>query len=229
MPSQPLRELVAAACRVLQNEGQEHFNLGHVSAREPGGDRVVVKPSGLGLGEVTANDLVVSDFDGRKVEGELPLHGEMPIHLEIYRRRPDVMCVVHTHPLHVGALSASEARFEMLSQDSILFAKGVGYYPSARLVVTPEQGRALAECLGDLRAVVLKNHGIAIAGRSVQEAAVLALSFDRSVRLQLAAAQLGSLNPISPEEVKAMSDSFERSPGRLESLWEYALRKTASA
>jgi L-ribulose-5-phosphate 4-epimerase len=98
-PSLELRELVASACRILHNEGHEHFYLGHVSAREPGSNLVCVKPAGIGLGEVaSADDVVVMDLDGRKIEGARPLHHEMPIHTEIYRRRPDVNCVVHTHP-----------------------------------------------------------------------------------------------------------------------------------
>ncbi len=226
MSDQELRQLVAEACRILFHEGQEHFYLGHVSAREPGAERVYVKPTGIGLGEVAPEDVCVMDLDGHQLEGSRPLHHEMPIHTEIYKRRPDVGCVVHTHPFYAAAFAASNARFELVSQDSVLFARGIGSYPSAPLVVTAEQGRVLAECLADKSVVVLKNHGITVVGPSVQDATFLAVSFDRSLRLQLAASQLGPLNPITLEEARRMNDYFDRSyHGRVQATWDYLRRK----
>jgi ribulose-5-phosphate 4-epimerase/fuculose-1-phosphate aldolase len=225
-----LRELVATACRILDHEGHEHFNLGHVSVRLPDGEGILVKPSGLGLQEVWPDDLVVADLEGHKVQGERGLHHEMPIHTEIYRRRPDVQCVVHTHPLHAAAFSAAAEQFQMVSQDSVLFAAGVARYASARLVVTPGQGRELAEALGERSVVVLKNHGLAVVGPTVQDATFLAVSFERSLRVQLLARQFGAVDPIPPDEVEAMADYFENSyAGRVESAWQYLCRKLASA
>ncbi len=225
-PGAELRRLVADACRILASEGQDHFYLGHVSAREPGSSLICMKPSGIGLGEARADDLVVLDLDGRRIEGDRPIHHEVPIHVEIYRVRPDVNCVVHTHPFYAAAFAASHASFQMVSQDSVLFADGFGYYPHAELVVTPQQGRELAQRLDRHKLAVLKNHGIAVAASSVQDATFLAVSFDRSLRVQLAASQLGGVNPISPDEVAAMNAYFDRSyQGRVQVTWEYLLRK----
>jgi ribulose-5-phosphate 4-epimerase/fuculose-1-phosphate aldolase len=114
----------------------------------------------------------------------------------------------------------------MVSQDSVLFARGFGFYPSARLVVTAEQGRAMAEQLGEHALVVLKNHGIAVAASTVEDATFLAVSFDRSIRMQLLASQLGPVNPISPEEVDLMTDYFDTSyQGRVQTTWDYLRRK----
>src|SRR6266542_5785374 len=112
-PSLELRQRVVDACHVLFNEGQEHFHLGHVSAREPGSSVICAKPSGIGLGEVTVDDLATMTLDGEKLDGPRPLHQEMPIHTEIYRRRTDVTCVVHTHPFYAAALSATRAELTM--------------------------------------------------------------------------------------------------------------------
>jgi L-fuculose-phosphate aldolase len=229
-PTPELRQLVSAACRILENEGQEHFFLGHVSARMPGSHLVCVKPSGLGLGEIQPDDLVVVDLDGQRIEGERPIHNEMPIHLETYRARPDVTCVVHTHPFHAAAFSSAAAEFAMVSQDSVLFADGIGRYASPELVVSPEQGRRLADALGQRQVVVLKNHGITVVGPTVQEATFLAVSFDRSLRLQIAAAQLGPLDPIAPAEVTAMHTYFHtRYEGRVQTMWNYLLRRADRA
>jgi len=90
-----LKILVAQSCRILGMENMTREPAGHVSARIPGTDRFIIK--GRGLGEVALRytrpeDLVIADFDGTKVEGRADLNppGEIPIHLEILRARPDV-------------------------------------------------------------------------------------------------------------------------------------------
>lgn len=226
MPSdEELRLLVSQACRVLYAQGQEHFYLGHVSARAPGSERIWIKPTGLGLGEIRPDDVQACDLDGRQLTEGRPLHHEIPIHTEIYRRRPDVNCVVHTHPFHAAAYASAAADFKFVSQDSVLFADGVGFYPSAPLVVTPEQGRGVAEALGSRKVVVLKNHGIAAVGSDVANAVFLALSFDRSLRMQLTAGQFGPVAAMTDDEVREMNEYFDRSyGGRLEATWSYLLR-----
>jgi ribulose-5-phosphate 4-epimerase/fuculose-1-phosphate aldolase len=230
MEDRELRERLALACRVLFNEGQDHFYFGHLSVRASTGDGVWVKPAGLGLEEIQADDLALMDLDGRHLAGKHRLHNEMPIHNEIYRCRPDVQAVVHTHPFYAAALTATAARFEMVSQDSLPFAGGVGYYPSAELVMSAEQGRAVAAALGEHRAVLMKNHGIAVVADSIEQAAVWAASLERSCRLQLAASQLGPLAPIAADEVERMYERFEHGyAGRNEAIWRYLVRKAERA
>jgi L-fuculose-phosphate aldolase len=222
--------MVSRACKILYAAGQEHFYLGHVSAREPGSGKIWVKPSGLGLGEIEPDDVVACDLDCRQLEGKRSLHHEMPIHTEIYRRRPDVTCVVHTHPFYAAAYASARASFQMVSQDSVLFTAGIGHYDSAKLVVTREQGERLADTLGAGNAVVLKNHGIAVADSSVEGAVFLALSFDRSMRIQHAASQFGEVDPISDDEVREMIGYFARSyGGRVQTTWNYLLRQAGLA
>ncbi len=230
MRDQELRERLALACRVLFAEGHEHYFFGHLSARASTGDGIWVKPAGVGLEEAQAADMVLMDADGRKLEGERTLHQEMPIHTEIYRSRPDVQAIVHTHPFHAAALTASGARLEMISQDSLPFAEGVRLYPSAELVMTAEQGQAVAAALGERRAVLMRNHGITVVGPSIEVATVWASELERSCRAQLAASQLGPLAPIPADAVARMYDRFERGyPGRNEALWDYLVRKAQRA
>jgi L-fuculose-phosphate aldolase len=197
-----VREQLAMACRILSAEGHEHFHLGHVSARETAGaERFWVKAAGLGLGEVRPANLVLLDLDGKRLAGDGPLHQEMSVHTEIYRRRPDVLAVVHTHPFHVAALAATGAELRMVSQDSIPFASRPARYDSALLITTQEQGRAVADALADGSVVILRNHGIVVADASIEGAVYLAVALERSVRLQLAAAALGEVREIEPDEV----------------------------
>lgn len=221
-----LRRRVADACRILYAEGHDHFFLGHVSARiEPGGDRFWVKPAGLGLGEVQPDDVVLVDLEETILAGRGVLHRELPIHTELYRARPDLLSVVHTHPPYASAFSASRARFLMVGQDSVLFAHGFGRYDSAGLVVSREQGRALVEALGAHRLVVLRNHGIVTTGTSIASATLLAVAFERSLRLQATVERFGAPREMTRAEVAAVRDEIALAqPGKAERLFDYLVR-----
>jgi L-fuculose-phosphate aldolase len=215
---------VATACRILEAQGHEHSFLGHVSARQPD-DTLLAKPSGLGLAEISPEDVIVLDLDGQQLAGERKPHAEMPIHTRIYRRRDDVGAVVHTHALEVAGLMASAADFLMVNQDSVQFADGVGFYPSAMLVATAERGDEVAEALGRRRAVLLRNHGLVTAGSTVPEAVFLAVSLVNSLRVQAAAGQFGEVSPIPGDEVAAMAKEFAPSyEQRVGSTWAYLCR-----
>lgn len=230
MTDDELRVLVSQACKILYDQGQEHFHLGHVSARAPGSEKVWVKPQGLGLGEIRPEDVMAIDLDGNRLTEGQPLHREMPIHTEIYRRRPDVNCVVHTHPFYASALAATTAEFQIVSQDGVHFSDGIGRYERAELVVTKEQGEGVAEALSGLRAVILRNHGTAVVGVSVPVAVYLAVSLDRSIRMQQAAAMLGEIRPIPSDQVAGMNRYFENLYGDgISNTWNYLLRQSGLA
>jgi L-fuculose-phosphate aldolase len=97
MADQQLREQVAWACRILARQGHADFTLGHVSARKSDGT-ILMKRNGLGLDEITPADILTIDLDGRLVAGQGKVHLEYVIHTEVYKARPDVGSVVHTHP-----------------------------------------------------------------------------------------------------------------------------------
>src|SRR3954453_8970221 len=93
-----LREQVAWSCRILAMGGHGDYTLGHVSAREAGGEHILMKPNGLGLEEVGPGDLLALDLEGAKLSGAVPILLEYLLPTEIYKARPDVGAVVHTHP-----------------------------------------------------------------------------------------------------------------------------------
>jgi L-fuculose-phosphate aldolase len=184
-----LRREVALACRVLGAHGLGDALYGHVSGRLPGWDRFWMKPAGLGLEEVGEDDLVLVDQAGGLLAGGRPVHREWPIHAEAMRARPDVTCVIHTHPRHGIALPASGRRLLPVCQDSQLFVEaGVPVFDAfAHLVTTREDGAAVAAVLGPSRAAFLLNHGVVVAGADVAEATCAALMLERACEVQLLA------------------------------------------
>ena len=96
-----LRHALVRAGRVLAIEEQGDYVAGHISLRIPDGDgRFLMKPAGIGLEEMTDDQIIMVDAEGQRIEGSLPRHNEVYIHSEVLRARPDINAVVHTHPLH---------------------------------------------------------------------------------------------------------------------------------
>jgi L-fuculose-phosphate aldolase len=200
--SELLRDQVASACRILALEGYADLTLGHVSARVPGEEAILIKRKGVGLDEVEPDDVVEVGLDGAtRDRATAVIHLETVLHTAVYRARPDVGAVVHGHPPHATALAATNARLELLTHDGVLFVDGIGRYEdSADLIVDDEQGAAVAQALGPYRALLLANHGVLVAGKTVPWAVLTAVTLERAIRLQSIASSLGPLRPIGPEQ-----------------------------
>jgi len=222
---QEVRTQLAQACRVLYMEGLADYNLGHASCRGPEADRVLIKPRGLGLEEITPDDVIVVDLEGNVVEGAHRPHGETIIHTGIYKRRPDVQSIVHVHPLFTAAFTSARLPIKRLNQDGVFFPGGVAMLESPELITTEQQAQALADKLGQDNAVLIRNHGIVTVGARIEEACLLAIFFERAVKLQLMASLFGEIVAISDETVWKMYDGFKQNPKRNEEIWRYMVRK----
>src|SRR5207244_586762 len=130
---------------------------------------------------------------------EAELHLETVLHTGVYAARPDVGALVHGHPPFATALAATGAELELLTHDAVLFADGLGRFEDPALIVDDEQGAGVAAALGSRRAVLLRNHGVLVAGKDVAWAVLAAVTLERAARLQSIAVTLGPLQPISRE------------------------------
>ena len=222
---EPLRQKLALACRILAMEGHNDLTLGHVSARHPGTAVYWMKATGLGLEEVTPDDIVLLDLDGNKLWGQARPHNELPIHAEVYRARPDVMAVVHTHPVHATVFSAGDVPLRPITHEGILFYPDVPRFTQTTdLILTREQGEGVARALGQGRAVLLRNHGIVAVGSSVEEACMVAIYLEKAARAQLLAQALGRYTWTPDHEVPEKL-AHTVSPRQLQRYWEYHVRK----
>jgi L-fuculose-phosphate aldolase len=220
-----LREAVALSCRILAHQGHGHLCFGHVSARGPGDDPLVVKAAGPGLEEVGADDVALADAEGRSADPQTRMHDELPLHTEIYRARADVNAVVHTHPTATLVLSLFDAGFPITSQDAVPFWNRLGFYASADLVTSAAQGRELAASLGTGRAAILRAHGLVAVGADVAEATVNAVLLERAMRTNLAAMAIGDPVPLAEADLASLDGRFERDRlRRIETIWRYLVR-----
>ena len=216
---------VAYAGNILAMEGHTDTIYGHVSARVEGAAQVWMKPATLGLEEVRPHDVLRLDLDGNTLAGVLPRHSEWPIHTEIYRQRPEIQCVIHTHPPYATAFSAVAEPLRPVNHEGALFAPTLPRFTSTSdLIVTPALGQAVATALGQHRALLLKNHGIVVVGTAVEEACVTTVLLEKAARMQLLARQYGEIEWTS--DVEALQKQARiYSPEAFQQMWAYFLRK----
>jgi L-fuculose-phosphate aldolase len=193
---------VAWACRILAAHGYEDLTLGHVSAREGHDPGVMwIKRKGVSLAEVTPGDVLRASID-EDLENADDMHLEAVLHTEVYRARPDVRCVIHGHPLHATAFGAAHAELAFISHDAVLFKEGIAALNEApEMIVGRGQGQVVAEALGERPALLMRNHGVLVVGKDAPWAVLTAVTLERAVRLQAAAASLGDLRPLADEAV----------------------------
>ena len=220
---------VALATRMLAREGIVGSS-GHVSMRIAGTNRVLVGPADVTRNNITADDVVTVDLNSKQLEGKRRQPNETEIHTGIYRARPDVMSVVHTHPTYSVVFSITKNPILPVHMHGAIFADGVPVFDSVGHVNTKELGDGLARALGNRRAVLLKMHGAAIVGVSLEEAFVAAIQLEENAQQQLLAeaSGTGKIEPMTPEDVaRCLKQSW--TPFSIQKRWQYYLDKQAAA
>jgi len=222
-----MRRDLAYACRILAAYGQNDTVYGHVTYREPSADIFWMKAAAIGLDEVTPETLIRVDLDGNVIEGEHSRHSEFPIHSEVFRARPEITCVVHTHPLYSIAFSASGQPLLPISQEGAQFTPpDVPRFTGTRnLITTRELGEAVAATLGGASACYLVNHGIVVAGKTIEEAVVSAINLERASQVQLLASVSGPSLDWTPNGELAAKGQKVFAARRFRPVWDYYCRR----
>jgi L-ribulose-5-phosphate 4-epimerase len=187
MTHDEIKQKLILAGKVLVAEGQDDFTRGHISMRLPDDPSLFfMKPHSVGLDELTMENILAIDLDGNVVAGASRRHSEVYIHSEIFKARPDVHSVIHTHPPYSVALSASGRPLKCYSQPSALFFEALGIYSDTiALIRTRAMGKGVATALGQHRAVLLKNHGVAVVGASIEEAVIAVIMLENAAMVQM--------------------------------------------
>lgn len=194
MTHDEIKEKMIWAGKVLVGEGQDDFTRGHISVRLPDNPLLFfMKCHSVGLDEITRENILTIDLDGKVVAGTSRRHSEVFIHSEIFKVRPDVHCVLHTHPPYSIALSGSGRPMKALSQPGALFYDAVGLYTDTiNLIRTPGMGAGVAKALGPHSVVLLKNHGVVTASGSVEEVIIRNIMLENAAQIQMIAEAAGT-------------------------------------
>ncbi|OBC07286.1 aldolase [Gordonia sp. 852002-50395_SCH5434458] len=223
------RQKVAITCRALFDAGHDSGLAGQITARAEEPHTFYTQQLGLGFDEITEDNLLLVDEDLEVLSGSGMANPANRFHSWIYRARPDVACVVHTHPFHVAALSMLEVPLVVSQMDIAPLYDDCAFLPDwPGVPVGNEEGEIITAALGDKKAVLLAHHGHVIAGASVEEACSLAMLIERGAKLQLAAMAAGSIAPL-PERLAREAHDWTLTPARSRANFSYYARRTLAA
>jgi L-fuculose-phosphate aldolase len=222
-----LRQKVVDVCRILYVEGHADMSLGHASGRDPGAQTIFLKPRLLGFEEVVVDDVVEMDLEGNQISGRVGPPGEWPLHTEIYKVRPDVNGIVHSHPLWTTLFGITGLPFQPVNQDAVMFYKGLKVFTGTpELLTTKEMGAELAAQFGEGNAIIMPNHGAVIVGSSIEEALLLSLNLEKALQAQLMVHAFGGArNVIDPAMAAKMGEKLLAQTKRTMDLYGYSGRK----
>jgi L-ribulose-5-phosphate 4-epimerase len=192
------------------------WTAGNVSARVPGRDLLVIKPSGVRYDEITPDKMVVTDFDGKLVEGDYSPSSDTAAHAYVYRHLPHVGGVVHTHSTYATAWSARAEPIPcVLTMIADEFGGDIPVGPFA-LIGDDSIGRGIVETLTHHRspAVLMRNHGVFTIGRDARAAVKAAVMCEDVARTVHIARQLGDPLPIDQRDIDALHARYQHAYGQ---------------
>jgi L-fuculose-phosphate aldolase len=216
--SRELKQMLADALRMMERAEVIDFN-GHMSCRLPGTDHVLINSGKSVRSALTAADIIAIDMDGKPVDGDVVPPMEFHIHTEIYRRRPDVNAVAHTHPVWSTLFSMTGQKVEPVTMQAAVMGpvQTFGKTASINQKVLAEE---LAGALGPHRVVMLKSHGAVVVGADIVEAFVLGIYLEETARRQYLARSLGNPYTLTAAEVETIGANL-RKPHLLKKVWDY--------
>jgi L-ribulose-5-phosphate 4-epimerase len=198
----------------LPRNGLVVWTSGNVSGRDEGTGLVVIKPSGVRYETLTEDKMVVVDLQGKVVEGTLKPSSDVFAHVYVYRHRPDVGGVVHTHSTFATAFAALGRPIPpSLTAICDEFGGAIPCGGYAR-VGGDEIGQEIVANIGSSPAILLKNHGVFTLGRNPEEAVKAAVMVEDAARTMYFASLLGQPEEISPEEVQRAHLRYLRDYGQ---------------
>ncbi|MFI1191729.1 L-ribulose-5-phosphate 4-epimerase [Micromonospora sp. NPDC020750] len=211
-----LRETVAHLHAELVRYRLVAWTAGNISARVPGCDLMVIKPSGVGYEELSADTMVVCDLDGVVVEGNLAPSSDTAAHAYVYRAMPEVGGVVHTHSAYATAWAArGEAIRCHLTAQADEFGGEIPVGPFA-LIGGDDIGKGIVTTLAGHRspAVLMRNHGVFTIGRDARAAVKAAVMCEDVARTAHLARALGQPLPIPQADVDALHHRYQNVYGQ---------------
>ncbi len=195
--------------------GQELVDLGlvaatwgNISIRLPENQGIIITPSGMDYYHTNPEDLVVLDLQGKVLEGKRKPSSEKLLHLTIYRHRPDVQAVIHTHSPYATAYAVVRKALPALVEDLVQIVGGdveVAAYASPG---TQELADNAVKALHDKMAVLLANHGVIGVGRDMTETLRVCQLIEKTAQIGIMAKMLGEPVLLSDDEKRIMRQAY---------------------
>ncbi len=223
-PDWSMRQKLALSARILAREEHGSALAGQITHRGDKEGTMWTGRFGLGLDELCAKDFLLVDDDLNVLEGDGMPNPANRFHLWTYRARPDVNCIIHTHPPYCSALSMIGEPLVASHMDTAMFYEDCAFletWPGPP--IGDEEGELIATALGDKNAILLAHHGQLSASPRVEETAFRALFFERAARLQLLAMAAGEIRDL-PKDAGRHAHDYRLKPQTVDATFLYHTR-----
>lgn len=191
---------LALTCRILFENGHDSGLAGQITARGEKPGTYLTQRLGMGFDEICASNLLLVNEDLEVLQGDGMANPANRFHSWLYRARPDVQCIIHTHAVHTAALSMLKVPLEISHMDNCVLYDNVAFLPKwPGIPMENEEDAMISKAIGSKRALLLAHHGLLVAASSIEEACILSIAFERAARMHLLAAAAGKIQPIDPK------------------------------
>ena len=224
-----LKSKLAMSSRMLFNAGLVDYS-GHISARIPGSDHLLILPHPVSRALVKPDDMVVTDFDGKLIEGKYKAPSEVFMHARAYKARGDIESVAHLHNHVVATLTMVDKPFYPASSNpGAFFGPGpLPIYKDPALIHTIEQGDAVAKALGKGDAVMLRGHGSMVVGQAIEWVFAACVDLEEAASRFYKASVLGPVLVYSDDETQRVMKG-RRKDSVVQKIWDHNVAKTKLA
>jgi ribulose-5-phosphate 4-epimerase/fuculose-1-phosphate aldolase len=224
-----LKKKLAMSSRMLFNSGLVDYS-GHISVRIPGSDHLLILPHPVSRATVLPDDMVVTDFDGKLIEGMYKAPSEVYMHARAYKMRKDIQSVAHLHNHMVATLSMVDKPFYPASSNpGAFFGPGpMPLYMDPALIHTIEQGDAVARALGSADAVMLRGHGSMVVGQAIEWVFAACVDLEEAAARFYKASLLGPVRVYSEDETQRVMKG-RRKDSVVQKIWDHNVAKTKLA
>ena len=195
-----LRQDIVEIGNRLYQQGFVASNDGNISVRASNGT-ILITPTGVSKGYMNATDMLCVNLDGKIISGTKKPTSEMPMHLEVYRQRPDVMAVVHAHPPISTAFAITGQTCNKVTMPEVIFTLGVVSLAEYGTPTTDEVPLSIAKHICNSDAILLANHGALTVGCDLFDAYYKMESLEHVAKITMYARMLGGEKGLDDEQV----------------------------
>ena len=216
MKWQSERTIVVQAAQQLLRLGLVAATSGNVSMRLEGDEKeglIAVTPAGTDYETMTPEDIVVVDYDVDVIEGDTVPSSESLTHVAVYKARPDISAVIHTHSIYASVLAVAGVPLPPILDELVAYLGGPVEVAEYGFPSTEDLGEKAIQAMGERNAVFIRNHGVLAAGRDMPDALRACELVERAAQIYIQARVLGSVRTLPSEVVEAEVNIFRMRQG----------------